>query len=307
MYYSVQRGRPRQERGFTLIELLVVVAIIVVLIGILLPSLGKARSLARRAACLSQLRQWGIGYSMYAQEWDEDLPYTGHGDGNKAGSSIGYWDDPSYWANAVPALLSGNNKTYYQMQQDDQNGIKPLPRSGSSSIFVCPEAEPAQGVPQYDLPAVNGCFQLWGVLPGQSVATTASVYWSYVTNSKIDNSVTGYFPMTDAEHPTAFSHPIVRRTAIPSWSTVPFIVEKLMSPDEYSPAFSTEAIGRGKTTYTRMAGRHSGGGNIAFVDGHAEWFSIKDLWPAPYGNNPGTANNDGIPGRVVWDPFDPND
>jgi prepilin-type N-terminal cleavage/methylation domain-containing protein/prepilin-type processing-associated H-X9-DG protein len=293
-------------RAFTLIELLVVVAIIAILISLLLPALGKARGIARRVACLANMKQWGMGYSLYAEESNEVLPFTGHGDGSKAGSSIGYWDDPTYWANAVPAILSPN-KTYYQMQQDALGGAASLPTNGSKSIFVCPEAEPAQGVPQFDLPTANGCFQLWGVVPGASVATTGNVYWCYATNSKIDNSIAATFLLTDAQHNTAFSHPVVKRSAIPAASTVPFMVEKLMSPDEYSPAFANDAIGRGKTTYTRMAGRHQSGGNMAFVDGHADWFSLKEVWPAPYGNNPGTYDNDGLPGRIVWDPFDPGD
>lgn len=52
-------------RAFTLIELLVVVAIIAVLIAILLPSLGKARSTTRRTICAANLRQIGIAASAY--------------------------------------------------------------------------------------------------------------------------------------------------------------------------------------------------------------------------------------------------
>src|SRR6266513_108153 len=54
--------------GFTLIELLVVIAIIVILGGLLLGSISKARERARRALCASNLRQFGIAHLSYASD-----------------------------------------------------------------------------------------------------------------------------------------------------------------------------------------------------------------------------------------------
>ena len=62
---------PRPPRGFTLIELLVVIAIITILAAILFPVFAQARAKARQMTCLSNMRQLGIGLSMYIADYDE--------------------------------------------------------------------------------------------------------------------------------------------------------------------------------------------------------------------------------------------
>jgi prepilin-type N-terminal cleavage/methylation domain-containing protein len=67
----------RTQRGFTLIELLVVIAIIAILAAILFPVFAQAREKARATSCMNNMKQLGLGFKMYMDNYDDTYPLSG--------------------------------------------------------------------------------------------------------------------------------------------------------------------------------------------------------------------------------------
>jgi prepilin-type N-terminal cleavage/methylation domain-containing protein len=99
--------KPRKRRAssaaFTLIELLVVIAIIAILAAILFPVFAQARAKARQTVDISNLKQIGLGFLQYAQDYDESIvPYAVKADA--APTNNRYWFGASSRQRPLPTI-----------------------------------------------------------------------------------------------------------------------------------------------------------------------------------------------------------
>ena len=136
--------RNARSRAFTLIELLVVIAVVMLLAALVMPAVFRARRLAVRTECVSNLRQFGIALSVYRQNYDR-FPHQRHTSGNyyKEGSLQGgplIDSIVKYKPYPVPTSMVGWEADAMVAQGLGAHVVKdatvPLPKS--AQILTCP-------------------------------------------------------------------------------------------------------------------------------------------------------------------------
>ena len=222
---SSQR-RPRVlAKGFTLIELLVVIAIIAILAAILFPVFARARENARRASCMSNLKQMGLALMQYTQDYDELLPLNSY-----TGTNPPNGDDWGY----------GGSIFWMQML---------YPYHKSKQVFFCPSSSgSAATTPLWGHYGANALI-LRGAAEGPlALSSLDSPALTYVTMDA------GTYAFNPWDSTNAWFVPGGR-------SYLPGLGEAGVSDANIEAAFKADF----------NSGRHFGGVNMAFGDGHVKW------------------------------------
>ena len=144
-----------KRNAFTLIELLVVIAIIAILAALLLPALASAKERAKRTECVNNLRQWGLGCMMYAEDNDGKFPHSKAGSNPVNEIKGGYYTrwmffDSGYQGQKLPQstfLVNGVNSF------QGLGLLYPSKLSGNGKISFCPsmnEKNPALSSATYE-------------------------------------------------------------------------------------------------------------------------------------------------------------
>ena len=244
-------------QGFTLIELLVVIAIIAILAAILFPVFAQAREKARASSCLSNTKQMGLAIQMYTQDYDETFPFAndfGNPLHNIPGSPIQgrflYWGDLlfPYIANAGDSGYAGGGTRHYG----------PVQRCPNVSTWYTGYA--------YNIEL--------GYFPGNQLGLnrTGPIYegvtLSMLTRPAelvaiLDNSV----PYSWMRNNLRYAHDTALQLAY-RWFPRGTNVQQCLA--WYDWPNSERLAGQSFIPGTE-SGRHHGGVNCVFADGHSKW------------------------------------
>ncbi len=233
----VESRSHQQYHGFTLIELLVVIAIIALLAAILFPVFGRIRESAHRTSCASNLKQLAFGVLQYTQDNDDCfLPTQWTGQTATPPDGVFWTATTWYW----PQII--------------------YPYTKNKQISVCPDAPTnyqfSPNAPAFGNYGANGLIfnTIQGGVSRPQVmqATVQTPATTYLLMDAGSVSIFPYYPF----------HPDVYVQYLPG-----------TGPSSPSGLVALTATSDTKLRQDEDTGRHFGGLNVAFTDGHVKWYS----------------------------------
>lgn len=240
----------RRTNGFTLIELLVVIAIIAILAAILFPVFAQAREKARATSCLSNVKQLGLAFLMYCDDYDGLLPLhcDGFPDPNAA-----YGNHLVFWQEAINVYVKNES-----MWNCPDVGVRIMWRPGQGDwqhwysgyavsyphVINC-KGGPCCPRPNYTTTLYSSPSRVWMIADGEGSPDACWQGHEYLPGHFFPSGgFIGWANMTcsicypDGRCGAAVNGDPAKYPDYPGWN-IPY--------------------------------RHNGGGNYCFLDGHAKW------------------------------------
>ncbi|MDR3708981.1 MAG: DUF1559 domain-containing protein [Capsulimonadaceae bacterium] len=256
-------ARQTHTLGFTLIELLVVIAIIAILAAILFPVFAQAREKARTTACLSNMKQMGLAWVQYTQDYDEYVP-CGMSDWTIGGSG---WASQLYpYVKSTKAFICPSDTFAQASCSYGINGnMVPLCCGYNGSAAEPPAPWP---ISKFTAPAKTiALFEVTG--SGPFDISSPSYLQPGNTSSAVGFGLGGQYQMQGTGCDCGSGTP----TLAYATGLYPFLLA--YSSGTYSTDFAPNA-------------RHQLGSNYLLADGHAKWLRPELVSP---GYNPVTASS----------------
>ncbi len=228
----------KKKKAFTLVELLVVISIIALLMSILMPSLQRAKTMAKRIVCQSNLKQWGLVWAMYVED-NEGKFHSGD-----------IMDMDNLWMSALWPYLSSN-----------------------FDFGLCPMAKrPKSGITD-GVAFAGDTFKAWGIYTGNWGWSNDDIYCSYGLNAYTRNPPSDV-RVQYGKYPTKYNYrtPYVKGAAnIPLFLDSTWIDDWMKNNDPR--LIPQEAPGGGF-----CIDRHEGEVDSLFCDWSVRRVGLKGLW-----------------------------
>ncbi len=247
-----------RAKGFTLIELLVVIAIIAVLMAVLMPSLNRAREQGKRAGCLNNLKQLGLAWIAYAGDNDDKIM---NGEA-QSGGTAGMTNDnmPSrhkgekWWVgrDCADSYMTGGKLPQEQQWNAIRTGAM-FPFTPELKVYRCPTGVRGEMRTYTITDAMNGLYRDGTHNGDVGTRVGRTMLWVKKTT---EISVPG-----------------------PAYRLV-FLDEGRVTPDSYACHYQNPRW------WDPPHSRHGDGTNVAYVDGHSDYWKWGSLETAAVGKEP---------------------